>query len=73
MTTKVPAVLISDQVFGRRRLNINGDIGLWLEKIGGMQTPATAQPAQEQIHPEPVQPATKPAARSAPRSAVETP
>lgn len=26
MTTKVPAELISDQVFGRRRLNINGDM-----------------------------------------------
>ena len=42
-------------LFNYRILDINGDTGLWLERIGGSATPAVTQPERDQSQPEPVQ------------------
>lgn len=54
-STAILATCPNLSIFSYRILSINGNTGLWLERIGGLPTPVATLPGQDRIHATPVQ------------------
>lgn len=54
-STAILATCPNLSLFSYRILSINGDTGLWLERISGLSTPVATRPGHDRSHATPVQ------------------